>query len=68
MRKMSLKVEDLTVNTFVADGGEVESSTAYSYCACTFNLCQETQYCSNAPGWPNNTCYQGCETNQYGAC
>jgi hypothetical protein len=36
---------------------------------CTLGGCYPSQYCSYiGPGMPNNTCYEGCVTDNYAAC
>ena len=83
MKKLKLKLDDLEVTSFVAQDrqdqpGTVEGErkgtvagmelSGYTVCICTFVNCPRTVYCSNYPGQPNNTCYDGCMTNQNGAC
>lgn len=78
MKKLKLKLDDLEVSTFAAaeeprlrgtvNGNQV---TGFTFCYCTDYPqaeCYQTYYCSLAPGQPNNTCYEGCMTNQNGAC
>lgn len=75
MKKLTLKLENLEVSTFVAQGapegtGTVKGMqiTGFTYCYCTDNGdCYWSNYCSY-PGQPNNTCYEGCMTNERGAC
>jgi hypothetical protein len=36
---------------------------------CTLAGCYPSQYCSDiGPGMPNNTCYEGCVTDNYLTC
>ncbi|HEX2209309.1 MAG TPA: hypothetical protein VHG93_16650 [Longimicrobium sp.] len=75
MKKLKLKLDDLEISTFVAEGerqggGTVHGNqiTGFTYCYCTDNGdCYWSNYCSY-PGQPNNTCYEGCMTNERGAC
>lgn len=75
MKKLKLTLDDLQVSSFTAEDkpgkpGTVNGMqiTGFTYCYCTNNGdCFMSNYCSY-PGQPNNTCYEGCETNERGAC
>lgn len=75
MKKLTLKLDELKVSTFTAQeerkgGGTVNGHqiTGFTFCYCTdHGDCYWSNYCSY-PGQPNNTCYEGCMTNERGAC
>jgi len=91
MKKLKLKVEDLSVTSFAAEqetsgrrtifgmatigftlccGGTGDPPSEHTRCLCTGDPgCYPSLYCSGAgPGEPNQTCYEGCMTNENGAC
>jgi hypothetical protein len=79
MKKLKLKLEELEISTLAAEGerkdttGTVKGNqvTGFTFCYCTDYPeagCNVTNLCSLQPGQPNNTCYEGCMTNQNGAC
>ncbi|HEY0020390.1 MAG TPA: hypothetical protein VGC13_29095 [Longimicrobium sp.] len=75
MKKLKLSADDLKVTSFTAQqerggAGTVNGMqiTGFTFCYCTdHGDCYVSNYCSY-PGQPNNTCYDGCMTNQNGAC
>jgi hypothetical protein len=76
MKKLKLTLDDLRVSSFTAQDSTDQAGTVnglqitgFTFCYCTnHGDCQQSIYCSNVPGGPNNTCYDGCMTNQNGAC
>lgn len=77
MKKLKLTLADLEVSSFIAQNKDgragtvngMQQMTGFTVCYCTnYGDCQHSLYCSNIPGAPNNTCYEGCMTNEMGAC
>jgi hypothetical protein len=78
MKKLKLELADLQVTSFTAHEKQVQRGTVngnqitgFTVCYCTDYPqaeCYPTNLCSLQPGQPNNTCYEGCMTNQNGAC
>lgn len=75
MKKLKLELDQLEVTSFTAQNGREGTGTVngfqitgFTYCYCSNTDCYQSNYCSNVPGQPNNTCYEGCMTNERGAC
>jgi hypothetical protein len=71
--KLKLKLEDLEISTFAAEDGRHGPGTVNGMQISAYYYFESgCQYCAPSsdigPGMPNNSCGEGCMTNNYANC